>query len=376
MAAAAAGGLDAPGLSPSDLQLNARSGCIAVSSTSAPPPPSPQVTLSSLTQALKDSIVDLALVNSTVSWSVLAEALEGADSSGVESSSTSKQTEAASTLASLSGATHSGVIRALPPGKHPACSPGESDSDGGDSTGGGSVATPPNLSNKLVESSDSSVDRSTLADPSKAKSQAGSLAGSHSPSLVSPTAVMQPPHDMTSALASAAAKVPVASETPPPARSPARSLKSVPKSKSASKAKAAVPARSAKDASKSKPAIKAKTAVQVRLARNDSQPSSLNKAKPTTPNPPTKDGSQPKSASKPSAGKAKLATSDAKAPTKSDGGVPPHRVDVRVLVARAAASTRLDSRESGPMKRLRDLPFFLKGSKLQRGCRCVRERKT
>ncbi|GMF27203.1 unnamed protein product [Phytophthora fragariaefolia] len=114
------------------------------------------------------------------------------------------------------------------------------------------------------------------------------------------------------------------------------------KSSSASTAKAVVPARSSKDASKPKPASKAKSTAAIRSA---------------------KDGSNPKSASKPSAGKAKLAASDTKARAKSDGGVPPHHVDVKVLVARAAASARFDSRKSGPMKRLRELPFFRKGSK-------------
>ncbi|GMF36404.1 unnamed protein product [Phytophthora fragariaefolia] len=256
-------------------------------------------------------VVAAMLANASVSSSALAEDLEGADSSGVESSSTTTQTEAASTLASLSGATKSVVIRALPPGKHPAWSPGDSDSDGGDSTGGGSAATPPNLSNKLVEPSDSSGDESTLAGSSKPKSQAGSAA-------------------------------PVSPKTPPPARPPVRPATSTSKSSSASKAKAVVPARSAKDASKPKPASKAKSPAAIRSA---------------------KDGSKPKSASKPSAGKAKLAASDTKARAKSDGGVPPHHVDVKVLVARAAASARLDSRESGPMKRLRELPFFHKGSK-------------
>ncbi|GMF43558.1 unnamed protein product [Phytophthora fragariaefolia] len=282
----------------------------AVSSTSAPPPSS-QVTSTSPTQAPPDSIVDLASANTPVSSPALAEVLEGANSSGIESSSTTKQTEAASMLASLSGATKSVVIRALPPGKHPAWSPGDSDSDGGDSTGGGSAATPPNLSNKLVESSDSSGDESTLADPSKPKSQAGSAA-------------------------------PVSPKTPTPARFPVRPATSTPKSSSANKAKAVVPARSAKDASKPKPASKAKPTAAIRSA---------------------KDGSKPKSASKPSAGKAKLAASDTKARAKSDGGVPPHHVDVKVLVARAAASARLDYRESGPMKRLLELPFFHKGSK-------------
>ncbi|GMF82235.1 unnamed protein product [Phytophthora fragariaefolia] len=124
----------------------------------------------------------------------------------------------------------------------------------------------------------------------------------------------------TSAPVSATAKAPVPSKTPPLARSPVRSATGTSKSSSASKAKAVVPARSAKD------------------------------------------GSKPKSASKPSASKAKLTASDTKARAKSDGGVPPHHVDVKVLVARAAASARLDSRESGPMKRLRELPFFYKGS--------------
>ncbi|GMF48459.1 unnamed protein product [Phytophthora fragariaefolia] len=231
------------------------------------------------------SVADLVPASASVPSSALAEDPEGADSSGVESSSTSRQTEAASTLASLSEATKSVVIRALPPGKHPAWSPSDSDSDGGDSTGGGSAATPPNLSNRLVESSDPSGDESTLASSSKPKSTS--------------------------------------------------------KSSSASKAKAEVPARSAKDASKPKPASKAKSPAVIRLA---------------------KDGSKPKSASKPSASKARLTVSDTKARAKSDGGVSPNHVDVKMLVARAAASTRLDSRESGPMKRLRELPFFHKGS--------------
>ncbi|GMF59279.1 unnamed protein product [Phytophthora fragariaefolia] len=140
-----------------------------------------------------------------------------------------------------------------------------------------------------------------------------------------------------SAPVSATAKAPVPSKTPPLARSPVRSATGTSRSSSASKAKAVVPARSAKDASKPKPVSKAKSPAAIRSA---------------------KDGSKPKSASKPSASKAKLTTSDTKARAKSDGGVPPHHVDVKVLVARAAASARLDSRESGPMKRLRELPFF------------------
>ncbi|GMF30396.1 unnamed protein product [Phytophthora fragariaefolia] len=311
----------------------ASSGSTAVSSTSALPPSS-QVASTSPTQTSQDSIVDLASVNSSVSSSMLAEALEGADSTGVESSFTTKQTEAASTLASLSGATKSAVIRALPPGKNPAWSPGDSDSDGGDSTGGGSTATFPNLSNMLVESSDSSGDEFTLADPSKPKSQTGSVAGSGSPPLASPTVAVRPPQVTTFAPVSAAAKAPVSPKTPPPGR--IRSATRTPKSNSVSKAKAEVLARSAKDASKPQPAAAIR---------------------------PAKDGSKHKSASKPSAGKAKLAASDAKARIKSDGGVPPHHVDVKVLVARAATSARLDSRESGPMKRLRELPFFHKGSK-------------
>ncbi|GMF39924.1 unnamed protein product [Phytophthora fragariaefolia] len=110
----------------------------------------------------------------------------------------------------------------------------------------------------------------------------------------------------------------------------------------ASKAKAVVPVRSAKDASKPKPASKAKPTAAIRAA---------------------KDGSKPKSAGKPSGGKAKLAASDAKARTKSHGGVPPHHVTVKVLVACAAASARLVTRELGLMKLLRELPFFHKGSK-------------
>ncbi|GMF22452.1 unnamed protein product [Phytophthora fragariaefolia] len=287
----------------------ASSGSAAVSSTCAPLPSS-QVTLTSLTQASQESTVDLASVNSPVSSSMLAEDLEGADSSGVESSSTTKQ--AASTLASLSGATKSVVIRILPPGKHPVWIPGNSDSGGGDSTGGGSAATSPNL------------------------------AGSGSPPLASPTVAVRPPQVTTSAPVSAAVKAPVSPKTPPPARSPVCSATSTPQSNSASKAKAVVPARSAKDASKPKPA---------------------SKAKPTAAIPSAKDGSKPKSASKPSAGMARLSASDAKARTKSDGGVPPHHIDVKVLVARAAASAWLDSRVSGPIKRLRELPFFHKGSK-------------
>ncbi|GMF53001.1 unnamed protein product [Phytophthora fragariaefolia] len=291
----------------------ASTGSTTVSSTSTPPASS-QVTSSAPTQVPPGSIADLASANASVSSSALAEDLEGADSSGVEGSPTSKQTEAASTLASLSRATKSVVIRALPPGKHSAWGPSDSYSDGGDSTGGSSAATPPNLSNKLVESSDSSGDESTLADSSKPKSQASSWL------------------DLP----------PVSSKTPPPARSPVRSATSMSKSSSAIKAKAVVPARSAKDASKPKLASRAKATAAIR---------------------PAKDGSKPKSASKPSAGKAKLAASDTKARAKSDGGVPPHHVDVKVLVARAAASARLDYRESGPMKRLRELPFFHKGSK-------------
>ncbi|GMF56280.1 unnamed protein product [Phytophthora fragariaefolia] len=178
----------------------ASSGSAAVSSTFALPP-SFQVTSTSPTQASQDSIVDLASVNSPVSSSMLAEDLEG--------------------LTRL-------VV--------------------------GVPATSPNLSNKLVESSDSSGDESTLADPSK--SQSGSAAGFGSPPLASPTVAVRPPHVTT-----------------------------------------------------------------------------------------------------------KLAASDTKARAKSDGGVPPHHDDVKVLVARAAASARLDSRESGPMKRLRELPFFHQGSK-------------
>ncbi|GMF46147.1 unnamed protein product [Phytophthora fragariaefolia] len=290
--------------------------------------------------------------------------LEGADSSGVESSSTTKQTEAASMLASLSGATKSVVIRALPPGKHPAWSPGDSDFDGGDSTGGGSAATPPNLSNKLVESSDSSGDESTLADPSK--SQAGSGAGSGSPLLASPTVAVRPPQVTTSVPVSAAANAPVLPKNPPPARSPVRPATSTSKPSSASKAKAVVPARPVKDASKPKPAPKAKPTAAIRSAKDGSKPKSASKpsaGKAKLAALGTKDGSKPKSASKPSAGKAKVAASDTKARAKGDGGVPPHHVDVKVLVARAAASARLDSRESGPMKRLRELPFFHKGSK-------------
>ncbi|GMF17720.1 unnamed protein product [Phytophthora fragariaefolia] len=265
----------------------ASSGSTTISSTSAPPPSS-HVTSASPTQASQDSIVDLAPVNSPVSLSALAEDLEGADSSGVESSSTTKQTEAALTLASLSGPTKSVVIRALPPGKHPAWSPGDSDSDGGDSTVGGSTATPFNSSNKLVESSESSGDESTLPDPSK--SQTGSGAGSGSPPLVSPTVAVRPPQVTTSDPVSAAAKAPAPPKTPPPARS------------------------------SPKPAAKAKPTDAIR---------------------PAKDGSKPKSASKPSAGKAKLTASDIKARAKSDGGVPLHHVDVKVLVARAAATTEL-----------------------------------
>ncbi|GMF22942.1 unnamed protein product [Phytophthora fragariaefolia] len=287
----------------------ASSGSTTVSSPSAPSP-SFQVTSTSPTQASQDSIVDLASVNSPVSSSMLAEDLEGADSSGVESSSTTKQTEAASTLASLSGAYQ--VRR--------------------DSSSSSWQAP------SLVESSDSSGDESTLADPSK--SQAGSGAGSGSPPLASPTLAVRPPQVTTSAPISAAAKAPVPPKTPPPARSPVRPATSTPQSSSASKAKAVIPARSVKDASKPKPASKAKPTAAIRSA---------------------KDGSKPKSAGKPSTGKAKSAASDTKARTKSDGGVPLHHVDVKVLVARAAASARLDSRDSGPMKRLRELPVFLQG---------------
>ncbi|GMF24911.1 unnamed protein product [Phytophthora fragariaefolia] len=292
----------------------------------ATPTPSP---------ARPGSVADLASANASVPSSALAEDLEGADSSGVESSSTSRQTEAASTLTSLSGATKSVVIRALPPGKHPAWGPSDSDSDGGDSTGGGSAATPPNFSNRLVESSDLSGDESTPASSSKPKLQASSTAGFGSPPLASTTVAVRPPQVATSAPVSATAKAPVWSKTPPP-WSPVHSATSTSKSSSASKANAVVPARSAKDASK------AKSPVSIRSANS---------------------GSKPKSASKPSASKAKLTVSDTKARAKSDGGVPPHHVDVKVLVARAAASARLDSRESGPMKRLRELPFFRKGPK-------------
>ncbi|GMF62251.1 unnamed protein product [Phytophthora fragariaefolia] len=218
--------------------------------------------------------------------------------------------------------------------------PSDSDSDGGDSTGGGSAATPPNLSHKLVESSDSSGDESTLAGSSKPKSQTSSTAGSGSPPLASPTVAVRPPQVTTSAPVSATAKAPVPSKTPPLARSPVRSATGTSKSSSASKAKAVVPARSAKDASKPKPASKAKSPAAIRSA---------------------KDGSKPKSASKPSASKAKLTAPDTKTRAKSDGGMPPHHVDVNVVVARAAASARLDSRESGPMKRMRELPFFSQG---------------
>ncbi|GMF31540.1 unnamed protein product [Phytophthora fragariaefolia] len=228
----------------------ASSGSTTVSSTSAPPPSS-QVTLASLTRASQDSIVDLASADTPVSSSALAEDLDGADSSGYESSSTTKQTEVASTLASLSGATKSVVIRTLPPGKHPAWRPGDSDSDGGDSTGGGSAATPPNLSNKLVEPSDSSVDESTLAGPSKPKAQAVPAVESGSPPLASPTVAVRPPQVTTSAPVSATVKAPVSPKTPPPSRSLVRPATSTSKSSSASKAKAVVPARSAKDASKS-----------------------------------------------------------------------------------------------------------------------------
>ncbi|GMF24247.1 unnamed protein product [Phytophthora fragariaefolia] len=306
------------------------------------PHKSSQVTSSSPTQAPPGSVADLASANASISSSALAEDLEGADPSSVESSSTSRQSEATSTLASLSGTTKSFMIRALPPGKHPAWSPSDSDSDGGDSTGGRSAATPPNLSNRLVESSDSSGDVSTLTGSSKPKSQASSTAGSGFPPLASPTVAVRPPQVTISAPVSATAKAPVSSITPPLARFPVRSATSTSISSSASKAKAMVPARSAKDASKPKPASKAKSPAAIRSA---------------------KDGSKPKSASKPSASKAKLAASDTKARAKSDGGVPPHHVNVKVLVARAAASARLDSRESGSMKCLRELPVFHKGSK-------------
>ncbi|GMF61170.1 unnamed protein product [Phytophthora fragariaefolia] len=223
-----------------DRQASSRSS--AVSSTSAPPPSSP-VTSSSPTQAPPGSVADLASANASVSSSALAEDLEGADSSGIESSSTSRQTEAASTLASLSGATKSVVIRALPPGRHPAWSPSDSDSDSGDSTGGGSAATPPNLSNRLAESSDPFGNESTPAGSSKPKSQTSSTAGSCSPPLASPTVAVQPPQVTTSAPVSATAKAPVPSKTPPLARSPVRSATGTSKSSSASKAKTVVPAR-------------------------------------------------------------------------------------------------------------------------------------
>ncbi|GMF53744.1 unnamed protein product [Phytophthora fragariaefolia] len=327
--------------SSSDCDRQASSRSAAVSSTSASPPSS-QMTSSSPTQAPPGSGADLASANASVSPSALANDLEGADASGVERSSTSRQTEAASTLASLSGATKPVVIHALPPGKHPAWSPSDSDSDGGNSTGGGSAATPPNLSIRLVESPDPSGDGSTRAGASKPKSQASSTAGSGSPPLASPTVAVRPPQVTTSAPVSATAKAPVSSKTPPLARSPVRSETSTSKLSLASKAKVVVPTRSAKDASKPKPASKAKSPAAIRSA---------------------KDGSKPKSASKPSASKAKLTALDTKARAKSDGGVPPHHVDVKVLVARAAASARLHSRESGPMKRLLELPFFYKGSK-------------
>ncbi|GMF15503.1 unnamed protein product [Phytophthora fragariaefolia] len=67
---------------------------VAVSSTSAHPPPSSPATSTSPTRPPTDSIVDLASNNSPVSSSALAEDLEGADSSGLENSSTTKQTEA------------------------------------------------------------------------------------------------------------------------------------------------------------------------------------------------------------------------------------------------------------------------------------------
>ncbi|GMF53803.1 unnamed protein product [Phytophthora fragariaefolia] len=134
--------------------------------------------------------------------------------------------------------------------------------------GGGSAATPPNLSNKLVESSDSSRHESTLAGSSKPKSHAGSAVGSGSPLLASPTVAVRPPQVTTSAHVSAAAKVPVSSKTPPPARSPVRSATSTSKSSSASKAKAVVPARSAKDASKPKPASKAKSTAAIWSAKD------------------------------------------------------------------------------------------------------------
>ncbi|GMF53043.1 unnamed protein product [Phytophthora fragariaefolia] len=185
----------------------------AVSSTSAPPPSSP-VTPSSPTQAPPGSVADLASAN-----------------------------------ASVYGATKSVVIRALPPGKHPAWRPSDSDSDSGDSTGGGSAATPPNLSNRLVESPDPSGDASTLAGSSKPKSQTSSTAGSGSPSLTSPTVV-----------------------TPPLARSSVHSATGTSKSSSASKAKAVVPARSAKDASKPEPASKAKSPAAIRSAKDGSKP--------------------------------------------------------------------------------------------------------
>ncbi|GMF46174.1 unnamed protein product [Phytophthora fragariaefolia] len=290
-------------------QASSRS--VAVSSTYVPPSSS-QVTSPSPTQDPPDSIVDLATANASVS---------GFDA---RISQRSYQVSHDSRL---------------PPGKHPAWSPGDSDSDGGDSTGGGAAATPPNLSNKLVESSNSSGDESTLAGSSKPKSQAGSAVGSGFPPLDSPTVAVRPPHVTTSAPLSAAAKAPVSPKPPPPARSPVRPATSTSKSSSVSKAKAVVPAGSAKDEFKPKPASKAKSTAAIRSA---------------------KDGSNPKSGSKTSAGKAKLAASDTKARAKSDGGVPPHHFDVKVLVARAAASARLDSRESGPTK---GAPVFPQGLK-------------
>ncbi|GMF18397.1 unnamed protein product [Phytophthora fragariaefolia] len=172
----------------------------------------------------------------------------------------------------------------------------------------------------------------------EAEVTACSLAGSGSPpsSPVSPTVVMQPLRLVTSVSASAAAKPSAPSKNPPSARSPACSVKRKPKYKSTSNAKSVDPDRSAKDASKPKSGIKAEPAAPVSAGGVESKP---------------------KSASKPSAGKAKLATSDVKARTKSDGGVPPHHIDVKVLLGRAAVSARLVSSESGPMKRLRDLPF-------------------
>ncbi|GMF54443.1 unnamed protein product [Phytophthora fragariaefolia] len=132
-------------------------------SVSAPPPTSSPATPKSLTQALKSLVVDLASVTSPVSSSALTEDLKR---------------------------------------RFIGCrDPGNSDFNGGNSPGGGSVATSPNVSNKLAESSDGSGDDSTLADTSNPGSQLGSSTGPNSQSLPPglPTAATQTP---TPALAS------------------------------------------------------------------------------------------------------------------------------------------------------------------------------